>query len=162
MVDTNNLQNEVNTLLGDKTPPEFQSPVMPVSQISNQPILRPAVEADQYQNIAPPIQSNPQSYIQPQIFEESKKNNYGMLIGVLVLLIVGSATAFTFRTKIFGPLTYSDCLKSPGSSHVSLTPRYCVMPDGDVFFENKNLITDESGLEPTPFDQSIVPGLEGY
>lgn len=165
MVDSNNLQNEVNTLLGDKTPPEFQSPVKPVTQISNQPQIIPAVEIQQTSSFVPPIQSNPQAtYAQPHIIEENpvKRFNYSYIIGAVILISIGAVGLFSFRTEIVGPLTYADCLKQPGSSNVDLEPKYCVMPDGEVFFENLSIIKDNSGIEPTPFDQSIIPGIDGY
>jgi len=146
MVGTSKLQNEVNNLLGDKTPHEFQSPVKPIAPIYSQPQIRSDVKNQQTSSIVPPIQTKLQQnpYSQSQIFEDKKNNHLGVIIITAIVIFIGTATIFTFRTKILGPLTYSDCLKIEGSSRVDLEPKYCVTPDGEMFFENLSILKGNS------------------
>ena len=154
MTDTNNLQSEINTLLipGDGVtapePPQ-QTQVIPMEQIQvAQPEIpmiqqglisdiRPAVDATQFSPVVPPIQRQPMDYSIETESKATKQFNYFLIIGAIGLLVVVALILF-FRQKIFGPLTYSDCISIVESKKIELEPRYCVTPEGDVFFENKN------------------------
>ncbi len=173
MTDTNNLQSEINTLLtpsggvaASETPQQAQ--VVPVEQIQvTQPNVindvRPAVDAPQFSPIVPQIQSQPNSYSTTIQETANKQFNSFLLIGG-VCLVAGIVVLFVFRKTIFGPLTYSDCLEIETSTKVLLEPKYCVTPEGEIFFENKKdappeNLGPEATMDPNNPPETILPGV---
>ncbi len=153
MTDTENLQGEIDTLLipsdGVATPETQQQPqVMPMEQIQVTPPelqvsqrgliseIRPATESPQLSPNVPPIQRQPIDYSIQTEESANKQFHYYLIIGAIGLFVV-ITLILLFRQKIFGPLTYLDCLAIPESRKIALEPKYCVTPKGDIFFENK-------------------------
>lgn len=173
MSDTNNLQSEVNTLLtpiGDTLPVPV---VLPLEQIQvNQSDMlgeiRPAVDVPQFSPIVPPIQRQTEEFSSTTEERANKQFNFLLLIGILGIVAIIVLVSF-FRKRIFGTLTYSDCIAIPESKTVSLRPRYCVTPEGAVFFQNKSdaptKITNEDGEQETsipmlPNERNILNTFE--
>lgn len=177
MPNQDDLQSEVNTLLapndGSTGEPQNQPqtiPIQPISVISPEqqlpqtptlPEFRPAVEVPQVSPIVPPIQSHPQTEVFQEKVSPTKSVNLP-LIATLIVIVVGISFLYSFRKSIFGPLTFSDCTEIEGSTKVLLEPKYCVTPEGEIFFENrkeappKNLDTLPQGNLGTP-SETILP-----
>lgn len=159
MPEVNDLQNQVNTILGPKAEPQPQ--VTPIPNISTQPILRPVVDSNQQSPLVPPIQSQ-ESYVpaEGRIFEEKKSANYTKLILATVVLVVGSVAVYFSRgtvKTIVGPLSYADCLEIEGSKKINLEPKYCTTPEGETFFENENNLPETaSDIIPTQ-EEFLLP-----
>jgi hypothetical protein len=128
MPDPTDLQNEVNTILQPtvySNPPGFETV--------------PTQNTTQPSPLVPPIQSNRQ---QDSIINTESNKNTGLIafIIIIILLIIGILAIYFFRKSLFGPLTYLDCLEIKESTRVDLEPKYCVTPDGEMFFENRKLV----------------------
>lgn len=171
MTDTNNLQSEINTLLipvGDIPSPNTSehTQVLPLKQIQvrhpdpdveTQSATTDTTES-QHSQFVPPIQREPYSY--QTITRENANNQFSvMLIIGIVGLTTTTALILLFRQKIFGPLTYSDCIAIPESKIVTLKPKYCVTPDGALFFEKKS---DEpkQAINKNTQQELVIPTLQ--
>lgn len=109
-------------------------------------ILKPAVNAPQVSPIVPPIQTIQRPEVYSQFQEPTPVNEKsGLLkITIFIFLIIAVVTAlYYFRNQLFGSLSYDDCLQIEESTRVDLEPKYCVAPDGKIFFENRKLIPPE-------------------
>jgi len=133
MQNNDNIQKEVNSILN------YQTQIKTIEQIS------PLNE------IPAPI----------NITEDKKNNNLLYLLGLIILVLLIAILAI-FKNKIIGPLSYAECLKIDDATIQELEPRYCVTSKGKVFYENPEILNQESDNQPTPFDQTIVPGQETF
>jgi hypothetical protein len=105
-------------------------------------------------SIAPPIQNKKQEEIfQPQT--KQQKSFKIINIVILVLLVAGAIIFYFFRNQLFGTLTYSDCLKVAGSTKVDLEPKYCLTPEGKIFFEKLGKRIPNSDEVPLEIDPDI-------
>lgn len=173
MADTDTLQDEINTLLEPSVPHSAQPQITPVAPVATQPInsenyqpiqggaqeiTQPAVDTPHVSPLVPPIEKQVDySESFESNFTEKKSKSILPLIAVLLLLIGSIVAFFLFRKNIFGPLTYSDCLQTAGSTRVDLEPKYCVTPEGKMFFENKKGIPEAMDAVEAPFNSETIP-----
>jgi hypothetical protein len=90
---------------------------------------------------------------------KSSRGNFTSIFVLAGLFIIGIVMLIFFRKSILGPLTYKNCLETPGITKVDLDPKYCVTSNGDVFFENKKINEDNGSEVPTPIIEFKDPAL---
>ena len=174
------LQNEINTLLDPvgvgvqpiaqaqpvtnvapvtaaPTSPQAQAQVMPTTQnLNQQQFAQASTNTPQTSSLVPPIQ-NTRSYASSRASDDQKEKPQSSFLLPATIILVACALVgfFIFRKSLLGPLTYSDCTEIPGSTKVDLEPKYCVTPEGKMFFENKR--SDSANSPVQTFDPALIP-----
>jgi hypothetical protein len=185
MSEDSNFQDEINTIL-DTTKLANSDTATPIQPAVTQPSIQPAPvqapPAQPYiaqQPIAPVQPNVTQQPITPQPIIETPQQSYEIQtsnvvsIGTkinefvkkhLILLVLSSVgiliilALFLSRTSL-GPVSFKNCTEIEGSTVVKLEPEYCVTPEGDVFFKNKNeeVPVGEGKNTPESFDPNNPP-----